>query len=131
MAAATLESEEVVSAAVPEECEDDRYTAFKKLIIRLSEKLGIEDIRAIVYLEDLPEDLKTLSALEVLLKLERGGKFKYTYVSNLLDLLKSINRIDLANSVDDYRKKYSTFRCNIISLQERLYKHTTGNKRLM
>lgn len=105
MAAATLESEEGGSV-VPEESADDRYTTFKKLIIRLAAKLTVEDIRAIVYMEDLPEDFKTLSALEVLQKLERSGKFDYTFVSNLLDILKSIHRVDMVNCVDEYRRKY-------------------------
>ncbi|KAL5474707.1 hypothetical protein EMCRGX_G026691 [Ephydatia muelleri] len=58
-------------------------------------------------MEDLPEDFKTLSALEVLQKLERSGKFDYTFVSNLLDILKSIHRVDMVNCVDEYRRKYS------------------------
>lgn len=58
-------------------------------------------------MEDLPDNYKKLPAIEVLQKLERSGKFDYTYVADLLHILRSINRADLAIYVDEYRKRYS------------------------
>ena len=102
MATATLE--DVDDSLVPEY--EDRYTAYKKLIIGLAEKLGSEDVLAIAYLENLPEDYKTLSPLGVLQRLERSNKFDQNHLSDLLYMLKSINRADLLNYVDEYRRKY-------------------------
>ena len=105
MATATLESDDTAEHTEPE-CEDDRYTAYKKLIIRLAERLGSDDVLSITYLQDLPEECKSMSPLEVLQRLERRDMFNPTFVSDLLDMLKSIHRADLVNYVDEYRKKY-------------------------
>ena len=101
----------------------DRYSYYKRLLLDIGTRLGREDIQALVVTQDLPDDLKTASGVEVLRMLEKGGLFSDRKISPLAELIRGISRHDLANN---YVRKYSeTFRSRGDSPDvEGTYSHT-------
>lgn len=77
---------------------------FHVLLFQLSEKLHPHDIEGIITIEELPADLEGQSALKILLKLEMMGRISASKLSDLEEVFKNINRIDLARKVKDFSK---------------------------
>lgn len=84
-----------------------RYQHYKRLFMNVATRLGEHDIQALVVIQDLPEELKSASGLEVLRKLERGGLFSDRKIGSLAELLRGIDRHDLVNNyVQEYSQKF-------------------------
>ena len=92
-----------LSAQVPgaTSTEDDpRARGYKRMVSNIAEKLGDENQEAIVFQENLPEEMKkTHSPLEILQYLERRGEFSARHTEGLVKLLQDINRNDLVLNV--------------------------------
>ena len=77
---------------------------FKVFLFQLSEKLNKRDIEGIIFMEELPPDFEGQSPLKILLKLEMMGRISASKLGNLEEVLKSINRVDLAKKVKEFTK---------------------------
>ena len=83
---------------------DSRKKAFRKLLCDLSEHLHDADVKQIQYIEALPS---CENSLDLLIELEKRGKFSPTTSGRLAEVLRGINRHDLADKVkDDYQTTY-------------------------
>ena len=74
------------------------------MLFQLDEKLSAHDIEGIVSIEDLPSEFHGQSALKVLLKLELTGRISAAKPQSLEEVLKNVNRHDLAKKVKDFSK---------------------------
>ena len=70
----------------------------------ISQQLGQADIQGLVYTQDLPPAYLGKSALEVFIKLEMLDRYSVSYLDPLSQMLKRINRNDLAKKVDKFCK---------------------------
>ena len=69
---------------------------YKNVVLTVADKLGADSVGTIVFLKNLPEDMKkTHSPLEMLQYLERHGEFSARRTDGLVKLLEDINRSDL------------------------------------
>ena len=105
-------SKECFGSLISQECNENPYTAYKKLIAELSEHLVPENLKQIIYLRSLPDSLKNSSALDVLEYMEKHGNFSPTDIQSLSGLLKDVHRNDLVNEyVEEYQRKFGKSYC--------------------
>lgn len=89
----------------------------------ICEQLSAAEVRAIAYTENLPPAYYDKSAIEVLLKLEMKDRYSVSNLLPLSEILKKIDRKDLAKKVEKYRKKQSRKNDSIKSVVD-VHKHT-------
>ena len=78
---------------------------YRAFLIQVSDNLSQDDVKKIVFLEELPLELANESPLKVLMHLEMRGKLYATKPEDLERVLKKINRLDLAKKVKEFAKK--------------------------
>ena len=89
--------------------DDPRARGYKKMVLNIAEKLGDESLEAIVFLKNLPKEMKkTHSPLEMLQYLERHGEFSARHTEGLVKLLQDINRNDLVPNVTGESRQSTT-----------------------
>ena len=77
---------------------------FNILLFQLHEELDDHDIEGIVSIYDFPVEFHGQSALKVLMKLVTIGRISAANPQSLAEVLKNVNRPDLAKKVKDFSK---------------------------
>ncbi len=121
----------------------DEDLRFRFLVADVAHQLHEENKGTLIFTYQLPPTFKEKSKLEVLEKLQMMGIFSPSTVMDLVELLKSLHRMDLAKFVEKWMKKDSgkngksdhqgegaklsrTAKCSLLKTQyEHIYKHTT------
>ena len=86
-----------------------RYQQFKLVLQKVATRLGVADVRSLVFNQDLPEELKERLGVDVLQKLEREVLFSDRNIQPLAELLRAIERHDLVNNyVQEYIQKFGS-----------------------
>ena len=83
-------------------------TSFSNLVFRLSRMLKKEDLEAISYLYRLPVDITTCcsaTGLSYMKELEKNDVFSSSNLEGLRELLKSIQRCDLLDMVEEFERE--------------------------
>ena len=84
---------------------------FKKMLVKLSQRLSKSDVHQLAYLWGVPED-KAGSALEVFSALEKEGKMSEDNYGILPQSLKDISREDLAKMCQKMMAQQGTANCD-------------------
>ena len=88
-------------------CSERRQAAFRKLLSRISQHLGEDDVKKCAFIQSIPKDRRT-SALGILEYLMQSGAFSHANTEPLIQLLKDIDRHELVSDlVEPYMKEYS------------------------
>ena len=91
-----------------------RADAFRRLLVRVSDRLGERDVRKIGFIYQVPSDNEDEKCgLDVLKALERQGVFSPTKTMPLVHLMKDINRHDIAEDVKADRGKKRGWGCRL------------------
>ncbi len=114
---------------------------FRFLVADVAHQLHEENKGTLIFTFQLPPTFKEKSKLEVLEKLQMMGIFSPSTVMALVELLKSLHRMDLAKFVEKWMKKGKngkpddqdegaklsrTAKCSLLKTQyEHIYKYTT------
>lgn len=83
-------------------------TTFSSLVFRLSRMLKRDDLEAISYLYKLPVDTSTgssVTGLSYMKELEKNYVFSSSNLEGLRELLKSIQRCDLLDMVEEFERE--------------------------
>lgn len=91
------------------EGEDRRKREFRSLVSDIAEHLDDNNVKSIIWQEQLPSSLTGKTSLDVLQYLYKHGKFSESKVAPLVQLLKDIHREDLTSKVDTFLEKYGEF----------------------
>ena len=98
----------MATAAQTRLCHCQRRRSYKHMVRDIADNLGSEDVRRIVYIHDLPQELGDKSGLEVLQHLERRGQVRERDTKQLESLLQEIHRFDLIDKhLAHYRRDFS------------------------
>ncbi len=105
-----LIAEPVTQEFLPSQiCIDERNQAYKSLVQDIAERLGQDEVNAIVFQRSLPFRTRQLTGLDLLIQLERDGLFSPSYIEPMADLLRKIHRCDLVtNFIESYLQRYAT-----------------------
>ena len=98
-------AESVFSGSNGIEGEDRRKREFRRLVSDIAEHLDDNNVKGIIWQEQLPSSLTGKSPLDVLQHLYKHGSFSECKVAPLAQLLKDICREDLTNKVDTFLEK--------------------------
>lgn len=84
------------------EGEDRRKREFRSLVSDIADHLDDNNVKSIIWQEQLPSSLTGKSPLDVLQYLYKRGSFSECKVGPLAQLLKDIHREDLTSKVDTF-----------------------------
>lgn len=79
---------------------------YRRLVASVASQLSVEEVERIVFVRSLESDLtaKSTSALNLLAALECKGEFSLQNVDGLLEIVKDVNRYDLMEQIESYKK---------------------------
>ena len=94
----------------------DVYGSYRQLLNDLSLHLTQDNVKSVVYLRMVPEQVSNQGHLAVLKFLDQRGEIAWNRTDSLRKLLQDINRIDLAHS---HLRQYEVILERYISQEER------------
>lgn len=79
---------------------------YRRLVASVASQLSSEEVERIVFVRSFESDLsaKSTSALNLLAALECKGEFSLQNVDGLLEIVKDVNRYDLMEQIESYKK---------------------------